>query len=60
MDVVSNRMEEMGLAEPNSPVDKKGVVVLSGKVGHSETCRICKLIAWSNNKIIEGVLGAER
>ena len=58
-EVVGDRAEEMGLAEPWGPVEEERVVGLAGGLGDCQGCGVGELVAGADDEALEGVVGIE-
>jgi hypothetical protein len=60
LDVVPDRVHEMGLAEADPAVEEEGVVGLRGDLGDRAGGRVGELVRRAHHEAVEGVLGIER
>jgi hypothetical protein len=56
LDVVADRVEQMGLAEPRLAVQEKRVVGLGGQLRHGERSRVGEAVALADHELVEAVL----
>jgi hypothetical protein len=58
-DVVTNRVQQVGFAEPRVAVDKQRVVCAAGRLGHRNGCCVCEAIGRADDEGFEDVFGVE-
>ena len=58
--VVTDRVEQVGLAHARRPVDEEGVVGLPGELRHRQCGGVGEAVAVADDELVEGVLGVER
>ena len=59
LDLVANRLHEVGFAHPHPTIEKQGVIGLGGTLGHRPGRSMGKLVARTAHEIVERVLGIE-
>ena len=55
LDEVPDGMHQVGLPQPDSPVDKEGVIGFGRLFRNGYTCSVSKLVAEAHHKPIEGI-----
>ncbi len=60
LDVVADRVEEVGLAEPRLAVDEERVVRLAGLLGDRQGGAVAEPVAVADHELVEGVARVER
>src|SRR3954451_2768877 len=57
--VVSDGVQQVGLAEPGPAVDEERVVGLAGELGHGEGGSVAEAVSATDHELLEGVLRVE-
>ena len=60
VEVVRDRAEQVGLAEPRGAVQEERVVGLAGRLGDRQRGGVGELVAGADHEALEGVVGVER
>jgi hypothetical protein len=58
--IVADRLQEVGLAEPGRAVEKERIVGLAGLFGDGERGGVGEVIGGADDELLEGVLGVGR
>ena len=60
LDVVGDRVEQVGLADAGRAVEEQGVVGLAGLLGDGESGGVGEAVAVADDELVEGVFGMQR